>query len=412
MLKVRHELSAPTRTLRLASGDEIPAHRHDDHQIVYAGRGVLAVTTDRGSWIAPATRAIWIPAGTFHAHRAYGELKLHTVGLAEADNPLELESPTVLTVAPLLRELIIAYTGSDADAPERTRLRAVLLDQLRSSPQQPHHVPSPTAPLLAAVCDIMHADPGDGRTLAELGRVVGASDRSLSRLFRQDLGMTFPQWRTQLRLHRALVLLAERTPVTTVAHQCGWSSASAFIEVFRRSFGHTPGTSTRLDITEPGWALKLSDSGGPPPQADTCHVDMDIAEPRQAEAFPHLVRTNRVVDVADVNEPERQRRQAVAAGEHPAGPQDAERLDEEPVLQPIGGDVMQHRETHHGAESFVGQAGIAAVTMQDACSVAVQLLQPLGHGLVHLDSGDRAGPVDECAQRCSVTGTDFEGLVA
>jgi AraC-like DNA-binding protein len=206
--------------------------------------------TNKGSWIAPATRAIWIPAGTFHAHRAYGELKLHTVGLAATDNPLELDSPTVLTVAPLLRKLIIAYTGSDAHSPERTRLRAVLLDQLRSSPQQPLHVPSPTAPLLAAVCDILHAAPGDSRTLAELGRVVGASDRSLSRLFRQDLGMTFPQWRTQLRLHRALVLLAERTPVTTVAHQCGWSSASAFIEVFRRSFGHTPGVSSRLGISE------------------------------------------------------------------------------------------------------------------------------------------------------------------
>ena len=121
----------------------------------------------------------------------------------------------------------------------------MLLDQLRLSPQQPLHAPAATAPLLRAVCDILHADPGDTRTLAELGRKVGASDRSLSRLFRQDLGMTFPQWRTQLRLHRALVLLAQGAPVTTVAHQCGWSSASAFIEVFRRSFGHTPGTSAR-----------------------------------------------------------------------------------------------------------------------------------------------------------------------
>ena len=111
MLEVRHEPTAPTRTLRLASGDKIDAHRHDDHQIVYAGRGVLAVTTDQGSWVAPATRAIWIPAGTFHAHRAYGELKLHTVGLSAADNPLQLDSPTVLAVGPLLRELIIAYTG-------------------------------------------------------------------------------------------------------------------------------------------------------------------------------------------------------------------------------------------------------------------------------------------------------------
>jgi AraC-like DNA-binding protein len=99
--------------------------------------------------------------------------------------------------------------------------------------------------VLRAVCDILQADSGDTRTLGELGRAVGASERSLSRLFREDLGMTFPQWRTQLRLHHALVLLANRTSVTTVAHQCGWSSASAFIEVFRRSFGHTPGASAR-----------------------------------------------------------------------------------------------------------------------------------------------------------------------
>ena len=157
MLEVRHEPTAPTRTLRLASGDKIDAHRHDDHQIVYAGRGVLAVTTDQGSWVAPATRAIWIPAGTFHAHRAYGELKLHTVGLSAADNPLQLDSPTVLAVGPLLRELIIAYTGSDADTPERARLRAVLLDQLLISPQQPLHVPTPTVPLLRGIR--VHADP-------------------------------------------------------------------------------------------------------------------------------------------------------------------------------------------------------------------------------------------------------------
>ncbi|WP_416971685.1 AraC family transcriptional regulator [Streptomyces sp. 4F14] len=245
MTEIRHDPVAPTRTQWLAPGAAIDAHRHDDHQIVYAGRGVLSVTTGAGSWVAPGTRAIWVPAGTPHAHRAYGGLDLHLVGLPATENPLGLDEPTVLAVGPLLRELIVAYTrgGSEnsPDSPERSRLRAVLLDQLRASPQQPLHLPAPTAPLLRAVCDLLAADPGDSRTLAELGREVGASDRTLSRLFRADLGMTFPQWRTQLRLHHALVLLTEGVAVTTVAHRCGWSSASAFIDVFRRAFGHTPG---------------------------------------------------------------------------------------------------------------------------------------------------------------------------
>ncbi|MEU3830671.1 helix-turn-helix domain-containing protein [Streptomyces sp. SID486] len=246
MTEVRHEPIAPTRTQRLASGAEIDAHRHDEHQIVYAGRGLLSVTTSAGSWVAPATRAIWVPAGTVHAHQAHGDLELHLVGLPAWENPLRLDAPTVLAVSPLLRELIIAYTGTDDDgAPEMTRLRAVLLDQLRISVQQPLHLPTPNNPVLRRVCDLLHDDPSDSRTLSELGREVGASDRTLSRLFSNDLGMTFPQWRTQLRLHHSLVLLAEKTPVTKVANRCGWSSTSAFIDVFRRAFGHTPGTHSR-----------------------------------------------------------------------------------------------------------------------------------------------------------------------
>jgi AraC-like DNA-binding protein/quercetin dioxygenase-like cupin family protein len=246
MPNIRHEPVAPTRTQRLAPGAAIDAHRHDDHQIVYAGRGVLAVTTGAGSWVAPGTRAIWVPAGTVHAHQAHGELELHLVGLPATENPLALDTPTVLAVGPLLRELIVAFTGTPDDGgPERARLRAVLLDQLRASPQQPLHLPTPTAPLLRTLCEILRADPADNRTLVELGRQIGASDRTLSRLFRGELGLSFPQWRTQLRLHHALVLLAEDTPVTVVAHRCGWSSASTFIDVFRRTFGHTPGARPR-----------------------------------------------------------------------------------------------------------------------------------------------------------------------
>ncbi|MEQ0558513.1 helix-turn-helix transcriptional regulator [Amycolatopsis sp. NEAU-NG30] len=243
MTEIRHTPSAPTRVRSLAPGAGIAAHRHDDHQIVYAARGVLAITTDRGSWVAPATRAIWVPAGTVHAHQAHGQVELHLLGLPATENPLRLNEPGVLAVGPLLRELILACTRPPHDdTPERRRLHTVLLDQLRTSPQQPLHLPTPADPRLRALCAILQANPADHRTLAALGAEVGASDRTLTRLFKADLGMTFPQWRTQLRLHHALVLLAGDTPVTTVAHACGWSSPSAFIDVFRRAFGHTPGT--------------------------------------------------------------------------------------------------------------------------------------------------------------------------
>ncbi|MGW7692533.1 AraC family transcriptional regulator [Streptomyces asiaticus] len=247
MERIRHAPQATTGQRPLPAGGGIDAHRHDEHQIVYAGRGVLAVTTDAGSWIAPANRALWIPAGTVHEHRAYGATDLHLVGLAVADNPLRLEQPAVLGVGPLLRELIIEYTAHPADlGAERRRLRAVLLDQLRHCAEQPVHVPAARDPRLAAVCALLHDDPADNRTLRQLGAAVGVGERTLTRLCGAELGMTFPQWRTQLRLHHALRLLAEGVPVTAVAHRCGWASSSAFIDVFRRAFGHTPGAHRAL----------------------------------------------------------------------------------------------------------------------------------------------------------------------
>ncbi|MEO3884875.1 helix-turn-helix transcriptional regulator [Nonomuraea sp. B5E05] len=245
MSEIRHTPEAPTGRRPLAPGAGIDAHRHDTHQIVYACRGVLSVTTGSGIWVAPASRAIWIPAGTVHEHRARGDTDLRLVGLS--DNPLGLDRPAVLAVGPLLRELIIACTGDDGPVGgERERLRAVLLDQLRRAPEQPLHLPAARDPRLAAVCEALHRDPADGRPLARLAVQAGTSERTLARLCRRELGMSFPQWRTQLRLHHALLLLADGVSVTAVAHRCGWASASAFIDVFRRAFGHTPGRAFTL----------------------------------------------------------------------------------------------------------------------------------------------------------------------
>ena len=157
----------------------------------------------------------------------------------------------MLVVGPLLRELIITYTREpQEESPARSRLRSVMLDQLRATPQQGIHLPAARDARLTAVCDLLLRDPADHRSLAQLGAAVGVSQRTLTRLFAQEMGMTFPQWRTQLRLHLALQLLAEGLPVTTVGHRCGWSTTSAFIDVFRRALGHTPSRSPQMrDLT-------------------------------------------------------------------------------------------------------------------------------------------------------------------
>jgi AraC-like DNA-binding protein len=52
--------------------------------------------------------------------------------------------------------------------------------------------------------------------------------------------MTFPQWRAQLRLQHAMLLLAAGGTVTGAATASGYSNVSAFIAAFRDAFGVTP----------------------------------------------------------------------------------------------------------------------------------------------------------------------------
>jgi AraC-like DNA-binding protein len=53
--------------------------------------------------------------------------------------------------------------------------------------------------------------------------------------------MTFYEWRTQLRIYHALVLLADGHDTTHVAHACGWANPSSFIAAFTNIIGTTPG---------------------------------------------------------------------------------------------------------------------------------------------------------------------------
>ncbi|MFF5297334.1 AraC family transcriptional regulator [Paractinoplanes globisporus] len=241
MSVIRRTLVSPT-IRPLAHRERIEWHDHAVHQLAYPLRGVLEVSTSHGAWVVPPNRAVWIPAGVAHSHRAHGPTELRSLIFDVPVNPLAASSPTVLAVSPLLREVIRALSGGGALTEEhRYHLSRVVLCELRAVEALPLCLPAPSDPRLVALCDALALDPADSRTLRELGRQVGAAERTLSRLFREQTGITFPQWRGQLRLHHALKLLATGLPVTRVAADCGYRSPSAFIEAFRASYGTTPG---------------------------------------------------------------------------------------------------------------------------------------------------------------------------
>lgn len=233
------------------AGEVIERHRHDDHQLIYVSQGILAVTTDRGTWVASADRAMWVPARTWHEHRVYGSSSVHTISFPTANAPLRDHAPTVIAVDSLLGELVVACTEPGLPGGESRRIRAVVADRLRRAHVQPLTLPTPRDPRLAHACQLVVDDLSHARTMTWLVRRAGASGRTLARLFRSEFGMTYPQWRTSTRVFHAMIHLSEGATVTETAHRCGWATTSAFVDTFARTMGQTPGTyrstTTRTD---------------------------------------------------------------------------------------------------------------------------------------------------------------------
>jgi len=199
----------------------------------------MQVETRSGLWIVPPQRAVWVPRQMRHAIRCRSSVSMRSLYVSASDRRALPKDCCVIAVSPLLREVIVALCESEPPPRRRRALCELVLSELVELPAVGIHLPEPKDKRLRRVTDLLKARPADGRGLSSLAATAGASSRTLTRLFISETGMTFRQWRRQLRLVSAIERLAAREPVTTVALDLGYSM-SAFIESFRKTFGVTP----------------------------------------------------------------------------------------------------------------------------------------------------------------------------
>ncbi|WP_410654231.1 AraC family transcriptional regulator [Amycolatopsis sp. lyj-112] len=228
--------------MELPAGMWFPWHEHDGHQLAWAARGILSVNIGEQYWVLPPTRALWIPAGVHHRTGATAHTVLRGIYATPDRCPVRWPGPRLVAVRPLLRELL-EHLGSDGlDDDARRRAEAVAFDLLEPVDVVPISVPMPSDGRALRVARAVIGDPADRRGLADLAHDVGASERTLARLFLSECRTTFGAWRVQARLRASLPLLAEGMPLTAVSRRIGYSSPSAFVVAFRRAVGVTPGS--------------------------------------------------------------------------------------------------------------------------------------------------------------------------
>ena len=225
-------------------GEEVPLHHHGREQLVYATQGLALVSTENGSWVVPPNRAVWVPSHLNHGVKAITACTMTSLFITPGVIPTLPDTCSVVAVPKLLRELILHANEFDElydhDGPEG-RVISVMIDMLKTLKEVPLHLPMPRDARLRRVAEAIVADPSDNRTQAEWTKDCGASMRTLARLFPEQTGMTFSHWRQQARLMAALGRLADGEAVVSVALDLGYASQSAFIAMFKKALGTTPG---------------------------------------------------------------------------------------------------------------------------------------------------------------------------
>jgi len=220
-----------------------PPHTHDRTQLLYACSGVMSAITSRCIYAVPPQRCLWIDAGISHEVACRSNVSVRTLYIDPKLHGDKAVGCRLLDVSPFLQALILEVVEFDTGKPmdERERLiTELLLHEIWHMPDAPWKVAMPQDRRLRHACQLITENPDSQADLDELAQVACMSRRAFTRLFRQETGTSFGDWRRQMRLAEALSLLESGESVTRTAYEVGYSSPSAFSAAFHRVFGISP----------------------------------------------------------------------------------------------------------------------------------------------------------------------------
>ncbi|MGC7403107.1 AraC family transcriptional regulator [Pandoraea pneumonica] len=240
------DVASQTVALRVnvvGAEDEQPVHQHRKGQLVFALRGSVTCRVSNALLMVLPHAGVWIPGNLPHSNHASVDAQIIFL-FVEPDALVLPSHPSLLSVSPVVREMVIHLADHGDAFPDATRYAQfcqVLLDQLSGAPAEHHTLPLSSHPKLRHVCNALIENPSDRRSRSDWAKAVAMSERTFDRLVMKETGLSFGRWRQQLQLVVALRDLSAGVSVQQVALALGYESTAAFIVMFKKAFGAPPG---------------------------------------------------------------------------------------------------------------------------------------------------------------------------
>lgn len=221
----------------------VEAHSHPQVQLMRAEYGVMRVFTESGVWVVPPNWGVLVPPDVRHwIQVGSNRLRMRSTFFDPTLLP-GVKRCSIVNISPLLREVVLKFSEcdmryeKDSLAGHLAQLMPLLVEEIDFAP---FDIPVGRDRRLKRITERLLDDPTDNRTLEEWSNEVGASTKTMARLFQAETRMNFRIWRQQARLLCAMELLSGGKPLAVVALDVGYASASAFATAFRSVLGMTP----------------------------------------------------------------------------------------------------------------------------------------------------------------------------
>ena len=216
-------------------------HSHYEHELLWVERGTVQVRVQSQVWRLSRGLALWVPSGMAHRVVSDAAVALGATHINPLSCPQSWDAPTLMSVTPAMRELLLHDTQNDMPDEYRARAQRVCIDLLTPASVRRPELLVPTDPRVRRLVDEVLAHPRDSRSLEQWAMLLNVSSRTITRIFSSETHMSFVQWRIAVRMREAVSQLMSGRAVQQVSRHLGYSSVSAFVATFHRTIGVTPG---------------------------------------------------------------------------------------------------------------------------------------------------------------------------
>ncbi|WP_130390489.1 helix-turn-helix transcriptional regulator [Cupriavidus agavae] len=220
-------------------------HAHAQGQLLWPMTGPILVEVGCHRHLLSAAIALWIPPRLPHRLRYGSGETVACLSFQPNEGILTQGRCALLNLSALTQQLIRGFRrrlndGQLMSEEHGRRYKQLLRDELGMASEVGASLPIPVDRRLQRLVYLLSRDPSMHLTAQAWGQLVGLSERSLMRLFRQETGMSFGEWARTFRISCAAALLEQGLSVADVAHTLGYAHASTLSALFRKELGVSP----------------------------------------------------------------------------------------------------------------------------------------------------------------------------